>query len=142
ALHHWTGFFRDPHVIGPWQSHPLSPPTAASTGEGQPTAAPPDDPNRPSIRFLDDSTTALRLPSLDSNYASVVDSLIDAHASQLRSMPYLIIDVRGNGGGYTGSYASIIPLLYTGPILTYGADVWASPANIAHYRELAKASYL
>ncbi|MDQ4076707.1 MAG: S41 family peptidase [Chloroflexota bacterium] len=44
------------------------------------------------------------------------------------------MDVRENGGGWTGSYESIRPLLYTGPIQVYGMEAWASENNIAFFR--------
>jgi len=141
ALQRWARFFRDPHVTGPWQSGPPTP-QAVNSGEVQTTGEHSADPDRPSIHPLDDSSAVLRLPSFDSTYTAVIDSLIHANGSRLRSIPYLIIDVRGNRGGYTGSYASISPLLYTGPIHFYGADVWASPANIAHYRTMTRSAYL
>jgi hypothetical protein len=142
ALRRWARFFKDPHVTGPWQSARPTAAQAASSGTGQATGQAMDDPHRPSIEFLDGRTAALRLPSFDSTYKPVVDSLIAAHGSQLRSIPYLIIDVRGNGGGYTGSYASITPLVYSGPIHEYGTDVWTSPANVAYYHQLVRNSFL
>jgi len=50
--------------------------------------------------------------------------------------------VRGNGGGYTGSYESLTPLLYTNPVHFNGVDVRASAANIAHYRTMVASSFL
>jgi len=141
ALRRWTSFFRDPHVTGPWQSTPPQETLQAPAGERH-QKAPVNDPDRPSLEFLDDSTAMLRLPSFDSTYKPVVDSLIAADGSHLRSTPYLIVDVRGNGGGYTGSYASLTPLLYSGPIHEDGVDVWASPANVAYYRQLVRNSFL
>src|SRR5256885_410568 len=49
TLRRWARFFRDPHVTGPWQSGPPTPPQAASSGEGQPSGKPVDDPDRPLI---------------------------------------------------------------------------------------------
>lgn len=141
ALRRWTGFFRDPHVTGPWQSRPPQEAPHGTAGDSHENQAV-NDPNRPSLEFLDDSTATLRLPSFDSTYKPVVDSLIAAHGSHLRSTSYLIIDVRGNGGGYTGSYASVTPLVYSGPIHEYGSDVWTSPANVAYYRQLVRSSFL
>jgi C-terminal processing protease CtpA/Prc len=101
-----------------------------------------DDPDRPSLQFLDDSTLSVRLPSFASTYKPVIDSLLGANSQQLRATMYLIVDVRGNGGGYTGSYDSLTPLLYTDPVHFHGVDVWASPANIAHYRTMRGSTFL
>ena len=139
ALKRWAQFFRDPHVIGPWQAAPPQPHSEAPL---KPAAPPADDPDRPWLRVLDDSTALVRLPSLDSLYRPVIDSMVAASSTRLHATPYLIVDVRGNPGGYTGSYDSITPLLYGGPVQFDGVDVWASPANIAHYRTLAANKFL
>jgi len=88
ALRRWARFFRDPHVTGPWQS---SPPAAGepSASAATPLGPPPDDPARPSLRFLDDSTALVRLPSFDSTYKPVIDSLLGASSRRLRTTPYL-----------------------------------------------------
>jgi hypothetical protein len=78
----------------------------------------------------------MRLPNFSAEYRPVIDSMVGTNHVRLEATAHLIVDVRGNGGGYTGSYASLTPLLYTSPIHFDGADVWVSPANIAHYRTI------
>jgi hypothetical protein len=135
ALQRWAGFFRDPHVTGPWQSSPPPAPSSASPTVPPPAVAAPDS-DRPWLQFLDDSTALLRLPTFSEEYGPVIDSVVGANRRQLESTPYFVIDVRGNGGGSTESYRSITPLVYANPVRFEGADVWASPANIAHYRAM------
>lgn len=94
-----------------------------------------DDPNRPSVRFLDDSTAVLRLATLDVRYRPVTDSIIAANRARLLATPFLIVDMRGNPGGCTCVYDSLTPLLYTGPITLQGADMLASADNIAFLRK-------
>lgn len=124
ALWRVTEFFRDPHVMV-WQ--------AAAPAEGparEPQADPPgDDADRPTLMFLDDSTAVLQLPSFDVVYKSQIEELLAAHGVRLRNRPYLIVDVRGNGGGCTCAFEVLVPLLYTGPIHVYGVEIWSSPAN-------------
>ena len=142
ALRRWALFFRDGHVTGPWQSAPPAPAGVAGGTPAEPPGPPADDPDRPSLHVLDDSTVSVRLPSFHSNYKPVIDSLFGANSTRLRATRYLIVDVRGNGGGYTGSYDSLTPLLYTDPVHFNGVDVWASPANIAHYRTMLSSNFL
>ncbi len=141
ALQRWARFFRDPHITGPWQSSPPPPRTDSGAGAANPVPRA-DDPDRPSIRFLDDSTAVARLPTLEPEYRPAIDSVVGANRPELETTAYLIVDVRGNGGGYTGSYASLTPLLYANPLHLYGEDVWASPANTAHVRDMLTNPYL
>ncbi|CAA9372667.1 MAG: hypothetical protein AVDCRST_MAG68-5640 [uncultured Gemmatimonadetes bacterium] len=132
ALQPWMRFFRDPHIMV-WQAAPPPPPSTAA--QPAPAAAPADDPDRPSLTHPDDSTAVLRIPDLDWSYKPAIDSLLAANLARLLATPYLVVDVRGNGGGATSSYAGLIPLLYTRPIHQYGADIWASEGNMAMMRE-------
>jgi hypothetical protein len=132
ALQHWISFFRDPH-LQVWEPRPPAP-----SGETtNPARAPAVDPRRPSLQFHDEQTAVLFLPDFGDRYKPAIDSLVDANRGRLLATAYLVIDVRGNGGGWTGSYEeNIIPLLYTGPILVHGMDAWASEGNIAAARAL------
>ena len=135
ALQRWVHFFHDPHMVGPWQaskpaagSHDSAASALASTG------VPRDDPDRPTLRRADDSTLVLRLPNFDLPYRPLIDSLIERRRSILLSTPYLIVDVRGNGGGCTCSFEALSPLLYAGPVREPGSDVLASKANLAWFQ--------
>ncbi len=132
ALQPWTRFFRDPHIMV-WQAAP--PPPAGTAAQTATAAVPADDPDRPSLTYPDDSTAVLRIADLDWSYKPAIDSLLAANHARLLATPYLVVDVRGNTGGATSSYAGLIPLLYTRPIRQYGADIWASEGNMAMIRE-------
>lgn len=135
ALQRWARFFHDPHMVGPWQaSAPATAPADSATSPPAVAKVPPDDPDRPALRRADDSTLVLRLPSFDLTYRSLIDSLIQAQRPALLSTPYLVVDVRGNGGGCTCSFEALSPLLYAGPVREPGSDVLASRANLAWYR--------
>jgi len=87
------------------------------------------------LKNLDDSTLLLSLPSFYSQHKTVVDELIKTNKNKLMSTPYLVIDVRGNGGGSDVTFASIRPLLYTNPFKRFGNDIMASKYNINSYEE-------
>lgn len=131
ALWRWTGFFHDPHIML-WQAAAPSP--EGSNGADRSSAPDDDIEGRPSLRFVNDSTAVLRLPDFDLFRKPAIDSLVAANRAMLLATQYLVVDVRGNGGGCTCSFDSVIPLLYTGPIFRYGADVWASQANVEYVR--------
>lgn len=91
---------------------------------------------RPNLRVLDARTVLLTIPSADLRYRRAVDSLLTAHAATLARTPDLLIDVRGNGGGGDATFARVLPLLYTQPVVSHSAELWSTPANTAMFREL------
>jgi hypothetical protein len=133
AIRRWVGYFRDPHMIGPWQAAPH--PAGGDTSAAVPPALP-DTADLPTIQLLDDSTTYVRLPALDIAVKPWIDSTFGQERAALLARPYMIVDVRGDGGGCTCSYDSLAPLLYSKPVHNSGMDVWSSPANIAYWQSL------
>jgi C-terminal processing protease CtpA/Prc len=83
---------------------------------------------------MDDSTAVLRLPDFDVDFKPAIDSLVASNWARLLAVPYLVVDVRQNGGGCTCSYDAISPLLYTDPVQNAGADILASEGNTAWLR--------
>ena len=82
------------------------------------------------IRNLDDSTLLLSLPNFAYQNIAVVNNLMKAWKDQLLKTPYLVIDIRGNGGGTDQAFESILPMLYTHPYIIIGNDIIASKENI------------
>jgi hypothetical protein len=128
ALARWIRWFRDHHlsVSGPPRPRPAD---AAP-------AAPPLSPL--GISFPDDSTAVLRLPSFGQNQRRAIDSLVAAHRGRLLATPYLIVDIRRNGGGGDVSYAGVMRLIYTDSIFKYGFELWASDGNLAWAKQVAQ----
>lgn len=60
-----------------------------------------------------DGTLIVSIPSHDPTYQSAFDSLIVAHAAQLRRAERLIVDLRGNEGGSSGMTEALMPYLLT-----------------------------
>lgn len=133
ALWRWAAFFGDPHVMI-WQAAPPAPHVESDTSAGEARPIQLEAPLRPSLRFVDDSTAVLRLPSFEMGYKVAIDSLVEEARGRLLATPYLVVDVRQNGGGYTGSFDAVLPLLASGPIVRPGADLWTSAANVAFVR--------
>lgn len=96
----------------------------------QPNKAAPKNADGFQLINLDNSTLLLSLPSFDFKNKSLVDNLIKTNKDKLLKTPYLIIDIRGNGGGADETWYSILQYLYTNPYKIIGNDYLSSKANI------------
>jgi hypothetical protein len=93
------------------------------------------------FRELNDSTNYLRLSSFDARLTMELDSFYQSIDQQIRSKPYLIIDIRNNGGGSESSYFNLLPYAYTRPLQIDSASVWVTPENIKRYEESSTGDY-
>ena len=88
------------------------------------------------LRRLSPSTLWLRLPDFDDDKAKPLEELLKTNAAALDSVPNLIIDLRDNTGGGDYVYAPVLPLVYTRPVYTIGAEFRASQDNVDLRRAL------
>jgi len=65
----------------------------------------------------------------------LVDSIVGANLTTIKETPYLIIDIRGNGGGHIRTFDTVMQLIYSKPYKTDGLIVRASKDNISLYKE-------
>ncbi|RAJ32265.1 S41 family peptidase [Pedobacter cryoconitis] len=84
----------------------------------------------PSFKILDEETNLLVIPYFAIKYKKSVDSILERNKALLLKTKHLIIDVRNNPGGLTGTFAQLLPYIYTNPIYTDGGVVWATADNI------------
>jgi len=128
-LQRWIAPFAEhDHHLQLWQ------PRSEAAGQGARASG--EDRRRPSLEFRDDSTAVLTLPDFAERYKPAIDSLIASHRGRLLATPYLVVDVRRNGGGATRAYAEVVPLLYTDPIARDGMELWVSEGNLAMARAM------
>ena len=64
-----------------------------------------------------------------------MDSFYQSIDLSIQSKPYLIIDLRNNGGGAEECYFDLIKYVYTKPLHVDKAEVWVSSDNIRRYEE-------
>jgi hypothetical protein len=95
-----------------------------------------------SAKQINNKTIFIKIQTFEDWNARAIDSIFKINEAVLKSSPYLILDLRGNGGGSDFAYNPIIPYIYTNPIITTGVDVFSSPANIASWEILLKDPYL
>ncbi|MFY7827040.1 MAG: S41 family peptidase [Flectobacillus sp.] len=74
----------------------------------------------------------IRIPSFGNN-DGFIQSLVAQHHQAIISHPYLIIDLRGNGGGESG-WVHLLPYLMTNPIRQEKSQLRVSPENVMHKR--------
>ncbi|MBB5624076.1 hypothetical protein HDE69_005173 [Pedobacter cryoconitis] len=84
----------------------------------------------PTFRILDNETNLLVIPHFAIRYKNSVDSILAKNKTLLENSKHLIIDIRNNSGGLTGTFENIIPYIYTKPIYTYGDAILATADNI------------
>lgn len=82
------------------------------------------------FKQLDDQTAYLRIGSFDADYIQEIDSVVKTNKVLLEKLPYLVIDLRGNGGGADISYRPLKRLIYTDPVKNIGVDLVATTYNI------------
>ena len=89
------------------------------------------------IRFtvLDSQTTLISIRSFSSAVYKTLDSVYKQIIPQIKKYPYLIIDVRNNGGGADFAYSPLMPLLYTDTIHNDVVEIYNSPDNRKAYKK-------
>lgn len=85
---------------------------------------------------VNDSTAYLRIKSFDQRFFKKVISVVKKNEKKIKSKPYLIIDVRYNGGGSDFVYEPLLPFIYTNPIKSIGVDVLSTPENILSWQRV------
>ncbi|SFW59543.1 S41 family peptidase [Chitinophaga sancti] len=87
---------------------------------------------------IDSNNTILRLPSFALPYKPLIDSLITSNFYTITHTPHLIVDLRGNVGGYNLCFEKLLPLLYTNPVITPGPVFKSTTENIHLYKMMLK----
>lgn len=120
VLKDWLHFFHDGH-IDVRMPHDRSAP-------GREIA-----PTRPTLERLDGQTLLLRLPSFQNEQGALVSALVSQHEQELSTVPNLIVDVRGNGGGSDFVWMPVYRFLYTQPVVAVNSSILSTPDNVAKY---------
>ncbi len=87
------------------------------------------------FRQLNDSTNYLHVNSfLGYNY-TILDSFYKASYNVIISKPYLVLDVRNNGGGSDNCYQGLLDFIYSGPMKNDMLDIYVTPENLNTYKK-------
>jgi hypothetical protein len=95
------------------------------------------DERAPTLRPLGDDAFLVRAPSFAVHHAPALAELLERHESDLRSRPYLVVDVRGNGGGGDGTWPPLLAPLYGGPMQRWPVLWRATEGNARALEEQA-----
>jgi len=91
-----------------------------------------------SIRQLSPKTSMITLPSFDYVYVELINRMIDRQRSLLEESPYLIVDLRDNGGGTDDAYQKLLPYIMTQSIRSLGVEFLSTPTLIQGLKDYAK----
>lgn len=104
----------------------------------------PVDPRAPQFVVRSADAIVLSIPSHDPKYRPALEALVDRHAAALDGAPLLIVDLRGNEGGSSGTTRMLAPYYYSAERPERAAPeegseaaspvVLASPANLRAFQ--------
>ena len=73
------------------------------------------DPRAPLVAAVDDDTVYVSLPSMAPEYRASLQQLVDDHHQALVAARLIVLDLRANEGGSSGTTAPLAPYLYAEP---------------------------
>jgi hypothetical protein len=80
------------------------------------------------FKQLEKDVAYLKVPTFFNN-DDAIQQLINQHDAAVKSSKYLIVDLRGNGGGNTG-WVSFLHYFMTNPIIQYPSQLRVTPDNV------------
>ncbi|OJV12336.1 MAG: hypothetical protein BGO21_06190 [Dyadobacter sp. 50-39] len=121
-LQDYAAFFKDSHVFVVWQGWKA----------GNADATPKHAPRKELVQFkqLNDQFLYLKLAVFNQPEVNRIDSILLANKELLAKTPYLIFDLRGNGGGNASTSDEMVKLIYTNPIVYPSWDYRSSEEYI------------
>ena len=87
-------------------------------------------------KVLNDSVAYLRVHTFNKALKKTMDSVYQSVDSLITSKPYLVIDVRDNGGGSTGNAFPMVKYFYDSPIIGARVEIYVTENNIDYLNNL------
>ncbi len=83
-----------------------------------------------SFQEIDDSINYMYIPTFNGNWYAKISEFYDKYDTKIQTKPYLIIDVRNNGGGSDACASPLLKYIYTKPFRSDKVGVYATKENI------------
>lgn len=135
SLRNWTEYFKDHHlrVQLDWRYRKQNPLLSMELNRKfvkKERNSKIHIPDSSFVELLGDDTVLIRLHSFEFSEKKHIDSLINVASSQFSQRSRWIIDLRGNAGGTDYAFGSLIPYIYTGPMMSRPDEYFSSADNI------------
>lgn len=85
------------------------------------------------LKKITSQTLLLSLPDFNYGYVNIITKMIEDNRNLLENSKYLIIDIRGNGGGTESAYSSILPYIMTNSTRDLWVENFVTPEFINLY---------
>lgn len=121
-LKSYTSFFKDSHVNIHWMGGAQNIVTTMEANKGRTDLV--------AFKPLNENFLYAKLAAFDQREVSKLDSMLIANKDLLAKTPYMIIDLRGNGGGNTATSDEMARLIYTNPMVYPAWDYRSSDEHI------------
>lgn len=82
------------------------------------------------FKEIDNETNYMYIPTFSGNWYAKILEFYKKNDSIIQSKPYLIIDVRNNGGGSDACVYPLLTYIYTKPFYDDNVDVYSTKENI------------
>lgn len=86
------------------------------------------------FRVWDQQTFYIQFQNLNVGIKPLVDSLFRTHRGEIRSRPFLIVDLRDNEGGDLTAFESLWPYVLDKPSVLFGTRFYCTAGNLEAYR--------
>lgn len=88
-----------------------------------------------SFKPLSNRTAILKLSNFSYPFVDIIEKLIEKNKQLLENSEFLIIDLRGNGGGTDDAYQKLLPYILTNPIRHMRNEFLSTPTLINGLRK-------
>lgn len=89
-------------------------------------------------KSIADSVSYIKLTSFNITFVDTINKFFDSIEIMVASHPYLIIDLRDNGGGADEAWYGLMKFIYTEPVMLDDVDIWVTPDNLQYYDKYYK----
>ena len=87
------------------------------------------------FKSINDSTNYFQVPTFEGKYSFALKKMYDKYDSIIKTKPFLLLDLRNNGGGDTQNAEPLLKYVYTKPIMNDNIELYITPENILKWEQ-------